>query len=290
MTTITPTAAPSSERARATSLSFGGVLRSEWIKLRSLRSTVWSYLIVIVLSLGMALIMSFSMVSGMNGGAGASGAPAEQQLTLIVQSSMFGVYFGQLVVGVLGVLVISGEYTTGMIRSTLTAVPKRLPALAAKTVVLFAATFLVGLISTVGAYVASSLVFAGDDISASITEPGVYLTLLGGALYLALVAVFALGVGTMLRSSAGGIAAVLGLLLLLPTVLQMIPADWAHDLIPYLLSTAGLNMFSGAMTGVGAVDGLERVAEPPGRAGVGGGIHRRCRGAPETTGRVESCP
>ncbi|WP_157005989.1 ABC transporter permease [Agromyces laixinhei] len=255
MTTITPAAHPS-QRARSTTLSFGGVLRSEWIKLRSLRSTVWSYLIVIALSLGMALIMSFSMVNGMSGGADASGAPADQQIALIVQSSVFGVYFGQLVVGVLGVLVISGEYTTGMIRSTLTAVPKRLPALAAKTVVLFTATFLIGLISTVGAYVASSLVFSADGVSASIAEPGVYLSLLGGALYLALIAVFALGVGTMLRSSAGGIAAVLGLLLLLPTVLQMIPADWAQDMIPYLLSTAGLDMFSGAMSGGETGDGL----------------------------------
>jgi ABC-2 type transport system permease protein len=254
MTTLTPTPAHPSQRARATSLSFAGVLRSEWIKLRSLRSTVWSYLIVIALSLGMALIMSFSMVSGMSGGADVSGAPADQQLTLILQSSVFGVYFGQLVVGVLGVLVISGEYTTGMIRSTLTAVPKRLPALAAKFVVLFTATFLVGVLSTLVAYVASSLVFASAGASASLTDPDVYLTLLGGSLYLALVAVFALGVGTMLRSSAGGIAAVLGLLLLLPTVLQMIPADWAQDLIPYLLSTSGLDMFSGAMMG-GETDG-----------------------------------
>ena len=260
MTTITPGFDKLNQRSdkldhRGT-LSFAGVLRSEWIKLRSLRSTVWSYLIVIALSLGMALIMSFSMVSGMSGDADVSGAPAEQQLTLILQSSVFGVYFGQLVVGVLGVLVISGEYTTGMIRSTLTAVPKRLPALAAKFVVLFTATFLVGVLSTLVAFVASSLVFASEGVSASLTDPDVYLTLLGGSLYLALVAVFALGVGTMLRSSAGGIAAVLGLLLLLPTVLQMIPADWAQDLIPYLLSTAGLDMFSGAMTGGDSGGGL----------------------------------
>ena len=83
------------------------------------------------------------------------------------------------------------------------------------------------------------MVFAGIDVSASIADPAVFLPLLGGALYLALVSVFALGVGTMLRSSAGGIAAVLGLILLLPTVLQMIPAEWAQDLIPYLLSTRG---------------------------------------------------
>ena len=244
MTTITPQLAHPSQRAHSTSLSFGGVLRSEWIKLRSLRSTTWSYLIVIAISLGMALIMSLSMGDGMNGGAGASSMPAAEQVSLIVQSSVFGVFFGQLVAGVLGVLVISGEYSTGMIRSTLTAVPKRLPALAAKAVVLFVATFVVGLLADLGAYIVSSIVFAGIDVSASLTDPAVYLPILGGALYLALVAVFALGVGTVLRSSAGGIATVLGLILLVPTVLQMIPAEWAHDLIPYLLPSAGLGIFT----------------------------------------------
>ena len=244
MTTITPTLTHPAQRARSTSLSFGGVLRSEWIKLRSLRSTTWSYLIVIAISLGMALIMSLSMVSDMNGGADASGMPADGQVSLIVQSSVFGVFFGQLVAGVLGVLIISGEYTTGMIRSTLTAVPKRLPALAAKAIVLFVTTFLVGLVANLGAFLVASVIFSGVDVSASLVDPAVFLPILGGALYLALVSVFALGVGTMLRSSAGGIAAVLGVMLLLPTVLQMIPAEWAHDLIPYLLSSAGLGIFT----------------------------------------------
>lgn len=244
MTTITPTPPKLAAPARASRLSFTGVLRSEWIKLRSLRSTVWSYAIVIAISLGMALIMSLSMANGMNGGADAASAPADQQARLVVESSVFGVYFGQLVAAVLGVLVISGEYSTGMIRSTLTAVPKRVPAVAAKTVVLFLATFLVGLVATVGAFFLSSAMFAAIDVTASIAEPGVFLPLLGGALYLALIAVFSLGVGAMLRSSAGGIAAVLGLILLVPTVLQMIPADWAHDVIPYLLPSAGMSMFT----------------------------------------------
>jgi ABC-2 type transport system permease protein len=244
MTTITPTRPHAAGPSPVTRLSLRGVLRSEWIKLRSLRSTVWSYAIVIAISLGMALIMSLSMLNGMNGGTDAGSAPADQQARFIVDSSVFGVYFGQLVAAVLGVLVIGGEYSTGMIRSTLTAVPKRLPALAAKAVVLFVATFIVGLLATVGAFLVSVVVFAGIDVSANLAEPGVFLPLLGGALYLALIAVFALGVGTMLRSSAGGIAGVLGLILLVPTVLQMIPADWAHDLIPYLLPTAGMSMFT----------------------------------------------
>ncbi|HEY1105535.1 MAG TPA: ABC transporter permease, partial [Agromyces sp.] len=248
MTTITPTATHPSQTARTSRLTFGGVLRSEWIKLRSLRSTVWSYLIVIAISLGMALLMSLSMVNGMGGEEIDGGPlPVEQTHELVLQASTFGVYFGQLVVGVLGVLVISGEYTTGMIRSTLTAVPKRLPALAAKGVVLFVATFVVGLVANLAAYVTSTIVFGSKF---DLADANTLLVLAGGALSLAFVAVFALGVGTMIRASAGGIAEGLGLLLLLPTVLQLIPADWAHDAIPYLLSSSGMTMF----TAIGADD------------------------------------
>lgn len=246
MTAMAPTNAASHPHDRPAALSFAGVLRSEWIKLRSLRSTVWSYLIVIALAIGMALIMSLSMTNGMNGGEGIGSAPAAQQAGMVVQSSIFGVYFGQLVAGVLGVLVISGEYSTGMIRSTLTAVPKRTPALIAKAVVLFIATFLVGVVATLAAFATSAIVFAGADVSVSMFEPGVILPLLGAALYLALIAVFALAVGTIIRSSAGGIAAVLGLILLVPTILQMIPAEWPGEVIPYLLGTAGMGIFGSA--------------------------------------------
>ncbi|RZU64861.1 ABC-2 type transport system permease protein [Microterricola gilva] len=239
----------------ASTLSFGGVIRSEWIKLRSLRSTVWSYLIVIAISLGMAFVMSISMVGTMDSPADLASTPAAQQQELILMASTFGVFFGQLVVAVLGVLVITGEYSTGMIRSTLTAVPKRLPALAAKALVLFVSTFVIGLLSTVGAFIVASIVYGANGASASITDPDVFLSLLGGALYLALVSLFALGLGAMLRSSAGGIAAALGTLLLLPMVLQMIPAEWASDLIPYLLSTAGMGIF-GQTSFTGEIDSV----------------------------------
>jgi ABC-2 type transport system permease protein len=248
MTTVgQPTAqAPAARREAPGALSFAGVLRSEWIKLRSLRSTVWSYVIVIVIALGMSLIMSVALMSGMTGGADLADLPAEQQIALVVQSSTFGVAFGQLVAGVLGVLVISGEYTTGMIRSTLTAVPRRSPALAAKSVVLFVATFVVGVLAALGAFAVASVIVAQEGVSVSLLEPGVFLPMLGSALYLALIAVFALGVGTIIRSSAGGIAAVLGLVLLVPTVLQMIPAEWPGEVIPYLIGNAGLGIFGSA--------------------------------------------
>jgi len=228
-------------------LSFWHLVSSEWIKLRSLRSTESAYIIIIVMSIGMALLMA----GNITGPASPEQAiPHEAQARLIAGTTVFGVYFGQLVVVVLGVLVISGEYTTGMIRSTLTAAPKRLPALWAKGLVLFVTTFVVGLISTVGAILAVMPILAGQGITASLLDPDVYQPALNGALYLALLSAFGLGVGTMLRSSAGGIAVALGVLLLLPTLWMLIPYDWARDATAYLLPNAGADFFGAGDNGL----------------------------------------
>jgi ABC-2 type transport system permease protein len=227
--------------ASGSGLSFAGLLRSEWIKLRTVRSTIWSYATVIVISIGLALLMSSTLTLQ-----GVQVAESEQA-NWMIQVSTFGIIFGQLVVAVLGVLSISGEYSTGMVRSSLTAVPRRLPVLAAKAVVLFVCTYIVGLVSVVGSYLVAAPIMADKGISASLADPDLFLPLMSAALYLSLVAVFSLGLGTILRSSAGGIAAALGVILLLPTVLQLIPADWVADMMPYILSNAGTDSF--AMTG-----------------------------------------
>ncbi|HEY9524372.1 MAG TPA: hypothetical protein VIR33_14110, partial [Thermopolyspora sp.] len=242
---MTTTDIRTGQRSTARELTFWRIVHSEWVKLRSLRSTFWSYAIVIVMAIGMSALSSLN--SGFNS---TEPMPAEQQAQILAQSTLFGVYFGQLVVAVLGVLVISGEYSTGMIRSTLTAVPKRLPALWAKTVVLATATFIVGLVSTCGAILVAKPILESKGITASLTDSHVFLPALYGAIYLALLSIFALGVGAILRNSAGGIAAVLGILLLLPTLWSLIPGGWARDAMPYLLPNAGSSFFTaGAMGG-----------------------------------------
>jgi ABC-2 type transport system permease protein len=249
----TMTARPSAVPGSAARLSAIGILRSEWIKLRSVRSTVWSYAIIVVVSFGIALLLSATITFD-----GAT-PPAEMQTGIVLQASTFGIYFGQLIVGVLGVLTISGEYSTGMIRSTLTAVPKRLPALAAKALVLFVTTFVVGLISVFGSLLIATPLLAGNGVEADFGDGTLIGSLLLAALYLALVAVFALGLGTILRSSAGGIAASLGTILLLPTIVSLIAAltqaEWANDLMPYLFSNAGTGMYTPLMGGEGLDQG-----------------------------------
>ncbi len=246
-------------------LTGGGLLRSEWIKLRSLRSTVWSYAIVVLVSLGMAALMASNFP--------VDGAPADAHNAIAVQVATFGLFFGQLVVAVLGVLMISGEYSTGMIRSTLTADPRRLGALWAKTVVLFATTFVVGAVASILSFLVASPILTGRGISASLFEPAVFLPLLGGGLYLGLVAVLGLGIGTILRSGAGGIAAALGLVLLLPVVLQMIPVEWAQNLVPFTFSQAGSALFAAPLPGADVAELWRNLAIALGWVvvGIGGG-------------------
>jgi ABC-2 type transport system permease protein len=237
---------PRSTRA-VSGLTARGMVRSEWIKLRTLRSTVWCFAIIIALSLGLAALTSSTIFVGSN-------PSSEMQQFVVTETSTFGLYFGQMIVAVLGVLVISGEYSTGMIRSTLTAVPQRIPALAAKAFVLFVTTFLVGAVSTFGSFLFAAPILATRHITADLSDGSMLSNLLLAALYLALVAVFAFGLGAILRSSAGGIAAALGIVLFLPIVLHLIAgltqAQWPQDVLPYLLSEAGAGMFNAVTGGV----------------------------------------
>ncbi len=213
------------------------VLRSEWIKLRSLRSTVWSYAIIVAVSVGLALLMSLSAAS-------AHGAVSSRsEAVLLAQAATFGTFFGQLIVAVLGVLVISGEYSTGMIRSTLTAVPRRLPALWAKAAVLFVASAVVGLVGNAAALATAAPILASKGYDAIPAFGDLAVPLIVAAFYLVIVSVFALGLGTLIRSSAGGVSTALGLILLLPIVVIIPPIQWVHNIAPYLMMNAGLASF-----------------------------------------------
>lgn len=242
--------ASASPRATGPALSFSGVLRSEWIKLLSLRSTVWSYGLIIVLWVGFGLLVAWTFSFGTDNAPGSAAPPPPPpglaaEITLTV-STLGVASIGQLIAAVLGVLVISGEYSTGMIRSTLAAVPRRLTVLAAKAIVLFVTTTLVGLVSAAITYLVTYPILDGQGLASGLDEPGLAIALLGSALYLGLVAVFALGLGTLIRASAGGIAAALGVLLMLPILISVLSAfvDWAEEIQPFLLSNAGAVLYS----------------------------------------------
>ncbi|CAN5389469.1 ABC transporter permease [soil metagenome] len=236
-TTITPRVATGS------GLSFGGILNSEWIKLRTLRSTIWCFGIIILLTIGFGILLAFAI-----GGQSTSSGTAEARQSLLVQVSTVSIGFSQLVAAVLGALVITGEYGTGMIRSTLTAVPKRIPALAAKVIVFGLLAFIVEFVSLAITAAIGASILAGNDLSTDLGDGKLWLALLGGAGYIALVGLLALSLGTIIRNSAGGIAAALGLVLVLPTVVQIFAAvtqaKWAQNISAFLPSEAGAKMYS----------------------------------------------
>ncbi|MCY7286892.1 MAG: ABC transporter permease [Cryobacterium sp.] len=242
-TTPTPTDQHVREDRRGHDVTFVRVIRSEWIKLRTLRSTVWSFAIIVVVTVLLGLLpASFFDPS--------FGPELDQagQNFVAVSAATVGVNFTQLVAAVLGVLIISGEYTTGMIRSTITAVPRRLPAFWAKALVLAASTVVIGLISIAATLLVTLPILSGKGVELELLDGDVLRTLLGAAAYLALIALLAFGFGAILRSSAGGIAAAVGLILVVPVVLSIIAAitraTWLINVAAFLPSNAGARMFT----------------------------------------------
>lgn len=236
----TPITVPTRTDTPTPSLSFPGVVKSEWIKLHSLRSTASSYAVLVVVTVSLAALIAVTTEVGTYS--------AAEQVQTTVGAATFGVFFGQLIVAVLGVLAITGEYSTGQIRSTLTAVPGRLAALGAKALVLFVSSFAVGLLSVVLGYLAALPLLAAQGVSASLVNPDVALPLAGSALYLAVIAVFSLGIGTALRSTAGGVALALAVLLLLPLVFALVPVPAVNEASVFLLTNAGLAISGGPST------------------------------------------
>lgn len=219
-------------------LGFGGVLRSEWIKFTSLRSTYWTSGIILLVWVGFALLMA-----GFSDFAAQGLAEEDLRQYLAVFPATIGVNVGVLVAGILGVLSFSGEYSTGMIRSSLTAVPARLPVLAAKAFVVFAWSFLLGALSVTLSFLASQPFFAADDL-ASAPDGSVLLAFLGAAVYLGLIALFGLGIGALVRAGAGGIAIVVGVIMVLPIVGGILGnwIDWMQDVLEVLPSQVGMNL------------------------------------------------
>ncbi len=216
------------------------VVLSEWTKLWSLRSTRWSLLTAVILTIGLPLL--FAAITSSHWG---NMGPHERANRHPLEIALAGVNLSQLAIGVLGVLVITGEYSTGMIRASLTAVPKRLPVLWAKAVVYAVVTFVLMLPSVVIAFFASQAILSQHNIlQISFSHPGVIRTVVGGAVYLMLLAVLTLAVGTIVRNTAGGIAAFAAIFFVIPPLLNILPTSWNNAIGQYLPDAAGRSIFS----------------------------------------------
>jgi len=215
------------------------VVLSEWTKLRTLRSTRWSLLAATILTIGFP-VLAAAVISAHWG----HRSPGERAHFHPLDVSLIGSQVAQLAIGVLGVLVISGEYTTGMIRASFTAVPKRLPVLWAKTFVFALVTFALRLPAVLIAFVASQSILSRHHVQISFSDPHVARALIGAALYLTVIAVFSLALGTILRNTAGGIAAFAAILFVIPPLMNVLPQSWNDAISRYLPSNAGRAILS----------------------------------------------
>jgi hypothetical protein len=212
------------------------VVRSEWIKLRSLRST-WFTLAGAVL----AVVAIGTLVSYATNAHWTSMGPGERLRFEPISRSLVGVNLAQLIIGVLGVLLITGEYATGMVRATFAAVPRRLPVLTAKAVLYAVLLYPVLFVAALGAFLWGQ--HALGSHGTTLSAPHALRSVLGAAAYLDLVGLLALALGFIVRSTAGGIATLVALLLVLPGIGQALPQSWRENTVPYLPSQAGGALF-----------------------------------------------
>ncbi|WP_055526534.1 ABC transporter permease [Streptomyces graminilatus] len=242
MSTLTETAEePRTTSARpAYRVTGRRVLASEWAKLWSLRST-W-----ITLGLGLVFLVAFGLISANRYKSGITSGHMDHDFAgaTAVSLSLFGTHFAQMALGVLGVLVTAGEYSTGMIRSTLAAVPRRLPVLWSKAVVFGLVALAVGTLGGFVAFLTGSGIVSGTPAAMGLSHAGVPRSLLGAGLYLGLVGVIGTALGALLRSVAGGISVLVATLMLIPGLTSLLPSSWKDHIGPYLPSNAGESMFA----------------------------------------------
>jgi ABC-2 type transport system permease protein len=210
------------------------VALSEWTKLRSVRSTRWSLLATLLLIIGIGILACVVFESRWP-----HLSLDDRRHFHPLRANLAGVNFAQLAIGVLGVLVITAEYSTGMIRATFSAVPKRLPVLWGKALVFGAVAFAVSLPAVFIVFFVGQAILSGQHIDIGISHPGVVRALFGAPLFLTVMGLFGLGLGAIIRNTAGGIAALAGIVFVLPPIIGLLPSSVANSIDPYLPSNAG---------------------------------------------------
>ncbi len=226
-------------RAAYRAATFADVLRSEWTKLRSVRSTFWALTVTVVLGIGLGAVISAATAHSY------AKFSVSQKLSWDPTGvSGAGMAIAQLAIAVLGVLCISSECSSGMIRTSLIAVPKRGRVLAAKSLVFAAVTFAVGEATTFTAFFVGQALISGHAPHAALGDPGVARAVVGGGLYLAALAVLSVAVGALLRHPAAAIAAMMAVVLVLPLIAEALPDSWRNPVTEFWPTQAGSQLTS----------------------------------------------
>jgi ABC-type transport system involved in multi-copper enzyme maturation permease subunit len=233
---VTPADLPSVPVARRA--GFVGLLRGEWTKIRSVRSTVWTLILFVALTVGLTAGLTALLLGSWNG---PRAAPRDARIIADPVSFILGagIGLGQLTICVLGALVITTEYSTGVIRASLLAVPRRIPMLAAKVVVFAALLLVLAEIVAFGSFFVGSALLH-SKVAVSLGDHGVTRAVVGAGLYLTVLGLFALAIGALIRHTAGAISTVIGVVLVLPILSGLLPSTsfWDH-VNAYLPEQAG---------------------------------------------------
>jgi ABC-2 type transport system permease protein len=232
-----PTAPVLGAPAGPSGLGFGHLMTAEWTKIRSVRSTMWSLLSFVVVAIGFSTLIAVVIAHQWNA---PGDHPNHARLVTDPTSVIFGAGFGigQLALCVLGVIVITSEYSSGAIRASLLAVPHRIPMLAAKAVVFALIDFVLSAITVFAVfYISTGILHSHVDITLS--QTGVTRAVIGAILYLTVLGLFALAVGGLIRHTAGAIATVIGLVIVVPPLVSLIPGTIANHIHGYLPTVAG---------------------------------------------------
>jgi hypothetical protein len=194
------------------------VVRSEWIKLGTLRSTTITFAVAVAAMIGVSVLVAWATVDNW-----ATMPPADRRAIAVEEVVLSGRFVAQLAIGVLGVMAITGEYATGMIRATLAAVPRRLPVLWAKLGVYAAVTFALMLVASFAGFFAGNAVLA-EHWDFQLSDPGVLRSVFGAAISLTLICVLGTALGFILRNTAGAISTLFATLMVVPVIGEFLPA------------------------------------------------------------------
>ena len=232
---VTPTRGPAGPAA-GRHAGFVDLMRAEWTKMRSVRSTVWTLVIFVVVCVGFTALITWLTETHWTGPRAAA-----RDVRAIADPVGFilgtGVGLGQLAICVLGVLVITSEYSTGVIRASLLAVPRRIPVLAAKAVVFAALLVVTEIVAFCSFFVGSAILHA--HVQVSLSGSGVTRAVIGAGLYLTVLGLLALAIGTMIRHTAGAISTIIGIVFVLPILTGLLPSSWGAHINAYLPEQAG---------------------------------------------------
>ena len=214
-----------------------GLLSAEWTKIRSVQSTVWSIVAFVIVAIGFSTLIAAVINNTWNN---PGNHPNHAKLLADPTSVLFGagLGLGQFAICVLGVLVISSEYSTGAIRSSLLAVPHRIPMLAAKATVWALLDFVLSTITVFAVFFITTTILH-SHVPISLSAPGVARAVIGAILYLTVLGLFSLSIGGLIRHTAGAIFSVLGIVLLVPILIGLIPGTIANHVHGYLPTVAG---------------------------------------------------